>query len=100
MEQGPSFLKKLEKNDAEYANLIKTMIEKENKDTALPAKIKALIIMALDASRGLNMGVKALAEQARKNGATEQEILETIELVGDTCGIQGLISALNAIKEE
>ena len=99
MKQGPNFLTILEEKDAEYASLIKAMIKKENQDTALPAKIKALIIMALDASHGMGMGVKLLAEQARKKGATEQEILETIELVGNTCGLQGLITALNALKD-
>ena len=99
MEQVPGFLKKLKEKDADYATHLQAIMEKEQKDTALPAKVKALIIMALDAAHGDRKGVEMLADRARRAGASEQEIVETVELVGNTCGIQGLIVALNGLKE-
>ena len=49
-------------------------------DGALPRKFKFLIVMALDASHGAVRGVRSLAEQAMKAGATKEEIAETMRV--------------------
>lgn len=100
MSTEPEFLKILKENDPEYAERIKKNLAEERKDSALPAKIKLLIAMALDAAHGDTLGVKMLSKQARKKGATDQELLETIKIVGNTCGIQGLAIAINGYKKE
>ncbi|MEF8848150.1 MAG: carboxymuconolactone decarboxylase family protein [Candidatus Thermoplasmatota archaeon] len=100
MEEIPGFLKKLKEKDPDYAENILDMMSKNHEDTALSAKNKLLIAMALDAAHGDINGVKMLSGQARNKGATEQEILETAEVVGTTCGIQGLYIALKGLKEK
>jgi alkylhydroperoxidase/carboxymuconolactone decarboxylase family protein YurZ len=65
----PEFMKHLEETDAlVYA------------DGALPRKVKLLMAMAFDAAEGAAGGVRALAEQAMKAGATKEEIAETLRV--------------------
>jgi alkylhydroperoxidase/carboxymuconolactone decarboxylase family protein YurZ len=99
MKKGPEFLNILEEKDAEFTRHIKANLEKEHEDSALPAKIKLLMILALDAAHGEHEGVKIVAKRAREAGATEEEILETVKVVGNTCGIQGLYVAMNAFQK-
>ncbi len=68
-------------------------------DGALPRKIKFLMAMALDASEGAVEGVKALAEQAIKAGATEQGIVETIRVAQYISGVGSAYVAARALKE-
>ena len=68
-------------------------------DGALPRKIKLLIAMALDASHGAVEGVKALAEQAVKAGATKEEIVETIRVAQFVSGVGAVYVAAHALKE-
>ena len=68
-------------------------------DGALPRKIKLLIAMALDASHGAVEGVKALAEQAVKAGATKEEIVETIRVAQFVSGVGTVYVAAHALKE-
>lgn len=94
----PEFLQTLKEKDHEYAaNLLENFAETQT-DGALSAKTKLLIAMALDAGNGDIDGVKALSEQARQVGATEDEILEVVKVIGSICGIQGLFYASNAFK--
>ena len=68
-------------------------------DGALPRKIKLLIAMALDASHGAVEGVKALAKQAVKAGATKEEIVETIRVAQFVSGVGAVYVAAHALKE-
>jgi alkylhydroperoxidase/carboxymuconolactone decarboxylase family protein YurZ len=68
-------------------------------DGALPRKIKFLIAMALDASYGAVEGVKALAEQAVKAGATKEEVVETIRVTQFVSGVGSVYVAAHALKE-
>jgi len=99
MKKAPEFLDLLEEKDAEFTRHIKANLKNEHEDSALPAKIKLLMVMALDAAHGEHEGVKIVAERAREAGATEEEILETVKLVGNTCGIQGLYVGMHALKK-
>lgn len=97
MKQPPDFLKKLEEKDADYVRHLKANLKTEHTDGALPAKIKLLMAMALDAAHGDIQGVKQLSKVAYEAGATEEEMLEIIEVVGNTCGLQGLYIVLNGL---
>ena len=66
---------------------------------ALPRKIKFLIAMALDASHGAVEGVRALAEQAMKAGATREEIAETLRITQYISGVGSVYTAARALKE-
>jgi alkylhydroperoxidase/carboxymuconolactone decarboxylase family protein YurZ len=97
MKKTPDFLAELEKKDAEFISHIKANLASNHKDGALPAKTKLLMAMALDAAHGDKNGVKALSKQAFEAGVTEQEIIETAEVVAVTCGLQGLFTALKGL---
>jgi alkylhydroperoxidase/carboxymuconolactone decarboxylase family protein YurZ len=94
----PEFVAQLEKRDAEFGELIAEARERSRADGALSAKTKALIAMALDAGMNHPDGVESLSEAARAEGATEEEILETIEVVASMCGLQGLATGSHAFS--
>lgn len=55
---------------------------------ALSVKNKLLIAMALDIEAGHANGARSLAAQARKEGATEQEIVEVLQVCFAMGGMQ------------
>jgi len=55
-------------------------------DGALPKKVKFLIAVALDASKGADGGVRSLAQGAMNAGATKQEIMEALRVAHFICG--------------
>ena len=78
----PEFMKHLEETDAlVYA------------DGARPRKVKLLMAMAFDAAEGAAGGVRALAEQAMKAGATKEEIAETLRVAFHLSGVGSLYAA-------
>ena len=92
-------LKVFEKLDPELLSLIRNTNTFALADGALPRKFKFLIAMALDASHGAVRGVKSLAEQAMKAGATKEEIAETMRVVQYISGVGGVYTAADAFKE-
>ena len=69
------------------------------KDGALSKKTKYLIALALDASHGATEGVKALALEAKKNGASKDEIMETLRVVNFISGVGCIYTASRALKD-
>ena len=68
------------------------------KDGALPAKVKTLMSMLGDAILGHGEGVKAIAEQARAQGATEAEIADTVRMAFLCAGMPGLVTGTSAFR--
>ena len=68
-------------------------------DGALPSKFKLLMAMAFDAAHGARDGVRALALQAMKAGATKAEIAETIRVTFQLNGIGTVYTAAQALKD-
>lgn len=84
----PEFMKHLEEIDAlVYA------------DGALPRKVKLLMAMAFDAAEGAAGGVRALAEQAMKAGATKEEIAEALRVAFYLSGVGSLYAASFGLKD-
>ena len=92
-------LKILEKIDPDLLKLVRDTNAFALADGALPKKIKFLIAMALDASLGTVEGVKSLAEQAMKAGATKEEVVETIRVAQYISGVGSVYVAARALKE-
>jgi alkylhydroperoxidase/carboxymuconolactone decarboxylase family protein YurZ len=92
-------LKIFEKIDPDLLKLVRETNTFALADGALPRKIKFLIAMALDASEGAVEGVKALAEQAMKAGATREEIVETIRVAQYISGVGSVYTAARALRE-
>jgi alkylhydroperoxidase/carboxymuconolactone decarboxylase family protein YurZ len=84
----PEMLKRLrEQNEFVYA------------DGALPRKVKLLIAMAFDAAHGAENGVRSLASQAKKAGASNQEIAEALRVACHLSGVGALYTASAGLKE-
>ncbi len=84
----PEFMKHIDATDAlVYA------------DGALPRKIKLLMAMAFDAAEGAAGGVRALAEQAMKAGATKEEIAEALRVAFHLSGVGSLYAASFGLKD-
>ena len=66
---------------------------------ALPRKLKLLIAMAFDAANGAPGGVRALAEQALKAGATKEEIAEALRVAFHLSGVGCLYAASFGLKD-
>ena len=92
-------LKIFEKIDPELLKLVRDTNTFALAEGTLPRKIKFLIAMALDASEGAVEGVKALAEQAMKAGATKEEIVETIRVTQYISGVGSVYTAARALRE-
>ena len=68
-------------------------------DGALPRKLKLLVAMAFDASHGAVSGARALANQAKAAGATNQEMAEVLRVAYHLSGVGALYAASTALKE-
>jgi alkylhydroperoxidase/carboxymuconolactone decarboxylase family protein YurZ len=66
---------------------------------ALPKKTKYLIAMAFDAAHGAVNGVKSLAQSAMREGATKEEIVETLRVAYQLSGVGSIYIASQGLKE-
>ena len=81
-----------------FENMSKTR-DMTFEDGALLKKNKLLIALALDAAHGAVNGVKSLASQAIQNGASKEEIMETIRVANYVSGAGSVYTAANALKD-
>ncbi len=96
----PLYMEALEGGDGELFKRVIELQEFTGRDGALPAKTKTLMMMFGDALLGRAEGVKALAERARGQGATEDEIAETVRVAFIFGGLAGLVPATHAYKKQ
>jgi alkylhydroperoxidase/carboxymuconolactone decarboxylase family protein YurZ len=66
----------------------------------LPKKVKLLIAMALDAAHDAVNGVKSLAMQAKREGATRGEIIETLRVALYVNGASCVYTAAAALRDQ
>jgi alkylhydroperoxidase/carboxymuconolactone decarboxylase family protein YurZ len=92
-------LKVFEKIDPELFKLVQNTDEFALANGALSKKIKLLIAMALDASHGAAHGVRALAQQAMKAGATREEITETLRVAQYVSGAGSIYTAAEGLRD-
>ena len=95
----PFFVEALEKNDPQLLRQMTSLQDFVSKDGALPAKIKTLMSLLGDAILGHPEGVKAIAERARAQGATEAEIAETVRMAFFCAGMPGLVTGTSAFRK-
>jgi alkylhydroperoxidase/carboxymuconolactone decarboxylase family protein YurZ len=95
----PFFVKALENNDPEMLRLMDSAQEFAAKEGALPPRIRTLMLMLGDAILGHGDGVRAIAQRARAQGATEEEIAETVRMAFLCAGMPGLVTGTYAYRE-
>ena len=94
----PFFVELLETGDPELLKQMQAVQGFAGADGALPARIKTLMSMLGDAILGHAEGVRAIAERARSQGATEQEIAETVRMAFLIAGMPGLVTGCHAFQ--
>ncbi len=68
-------------------------------DGALPRKVKLLMAMAYDAAHGAANGVRSLAQQAVKAGATREEIGEALRVAFLLGGVGSVYVASQGLQD-
>jgi alkylhydroperoxidase/carboxymuconolactone decarboxylase family protein YurZ len=96
----PNFVEAVKKVDPKLYELVKQNMDLALQPGELDLKTKALIVMALDAMASSHEGVEALAGTARLNGATEEEIKETLRIAYMVSANKTLIASLSAYKKK
>lgn len=89
----------LQRLDPKMMDHLKDMNEFIYCSGVLPKRIKLLIAMAFDAAHGADMGVRALALAAMKEGATKEEIAEALRVGYHLAGVGTLYTASNGLKD-
>ena len=92
-------LKIFEKIDPDLRKLVQSTNDFALADGALPKKFKLLIAMAIDAAHGAADGVKSLANQALKAGASKEEIVEAIRVTQYVSGVGAVYTAARGFAE-
>jgi alkylhydroperoxidase/carboxymuconolactone decarboxylase family protein YurZ len=87
------------KLDPTLMNIMKSTDSAIYVDGALPKKIKLLMAMMFDAAHGAVQGVRALAQQAMQEGATKEEIAETIRVAYQLSGVGSVYIASQGLKD-
>ena len=99
MAQVPSYLKPLDQQDPEFAERLMDLMGMVNAGGALDTKTKTLMSLLGDAILGHGDGVAAIAGRARQQGASDQEIAETVRMAFLSGGLPALVTGLRAFKQ-
>jgi len=99
MTEVPLFLKPLDEKDPEFLQRVIDLMGLAQADGALDAKTKTLMSLLADAILGHPEGVAAIARRARQQGASEQEIAETVRMAFMSGGLPGLVTGLQAFRQ-
>jgi len=91
------FIQKLEKIDSEMYQIVSAQHDKVMGPGVLDAKTKFLILLAVDAYAGLT-GVRNISDVARKMGATETEIAESLRIAYHNAGNKVLDCSMKAYE--
>lgn len=92
-------LKVIMDKDPEFFALLENTRELSFAEEGIPLKYKFLIAMALDAASGAVDGVKVLALQAMQEGATKEEVMQTIRITQYIFGVGSVYTASRALND-
>jgi alkylhydroperoxidase/carboxymuconolactone decarboxylase family protein YurZ len=97
--RAPNWRDNLGKHAPDMLKHITSLQENITKDGALSLKTKTLMMMLSDALLGHTEGVANIARQARAQGASEEEIAETVAVAFLMGGMPGLVTGSNAFRD-
>jgi|Deesub1362A_J573_1020465.scaffolds.fasta_scaffold01177_16 alkylhydroperoxidase/carboxymuconolactone decarboxylase family protein YurZ len=92
-------LEVIDKLDSEALRKFREIEKIAFSEGKIPLKYKYLTAMALDALNGAAEGVRVLARASIENGATKEEIAETLRIVIYIGGAGALYTAANGLKD-
>ena len=96
----PWFFEIVAKNDPDFVTYLEADLDFIMREGAIPAKYKILMTMVIDALLAHDAGVATIAQRARDNGASEDEIKEAVRIAYLFGGTPALVSSLNAFKKD
>ena len=99
MQQAPAYAVTLSKADPKLLEHVNGVREYIITDGALSARVKTLMTMLCDALLAHGDGVYAISQRARAQGASEQEIAETVQVAYLMGGLPALVTGCNAFRE-
>lgn len=94
----PHILETLGDLDPDFLHKYRRCDHKILSDGALPAKIKIMMALAVVASKQCEACTVAQMKSALKNGATKEEIMETMEVIFITSGAPAVSACRDALK--
>lgn len=94
----PQILETLHDIDPHFVRKYTRCDHKILTDGALPAKVKILMALAVVASKQCDSCTVAQMKSALKNGATKEEIMETMEVISVTSGAPAVAACRDALK--
>ena len=89
----------IQETDLSLFTEIRNMQELAYEDGEISKKHKLLIALAIDAAKRAENGIRSLAVQAIENGASKNEIMETLRVVNYICGAGSMYPAAAALKD-
>ena len=89
----------MKKIDPRFIDHLRSTDDLVYADGALPRKVKLLMALAFDAAHGAAEGVRALAQQALKAGATKEEIAEAVRVAYQLSGVGSVYTASRGLKD-
>ena len=99
MQQAPAYVVSLSKADPKLLEHVDALREYVITDGALSARVKTLMTMLCDALLAHGDGVHAISQRARAQGASEQEIAETLQVAYLMGGLPALVTGCNAFRD-
>lgn len=98
--QYPMPIAEIEKIDKQMFEIVENAYDLAMAPGELDVKTKVLITLGIDASLGADAGVRPLAATARKLGATDAQIVETLRIAYVTAGMGMLVASRSAFGEK
>ncbi len=95
----PDIMKTIGEIDPSFLRMYQKCDEGVLKDGALSVKAKTLMALAAVAAQRCEPCVESQMRNAINNGATKEEIIETLEVVFMTSGAPGVAMFRNALKQ-
>ncbi|MDY0385753.1 MAG: carboxymuconolactone decarboxylase family protein [Methanolobus sp.] len=95
----PQILETLGDIDPEFLKKYNRCNHKLLSDGALPAKTKILMALAVVASKQCERCAVVQMQSALKNGATKEEIMETMDVIFITSGAPAVAACRDALKQ-
>jgi AhpD family alkylhydroperoxidase len=94
----PQILETLKDLDPKFVHKYGICNRKVLSDGALPAKVKALMALAVVASKQCEVCTVSQMKNALNNGATKEEIMETMDVIFITSGAPAISACRDALK--
>ncbi|MEL4305760.1 carboxymuconolactone decarboxylase family protein [Methanococcoides sp. LMO-2] len=94
----PHILETLGELDPHFLRKYNRCNQKILSDGALPAKYKILMALAVVASKQCERCTVVQMKSALQNGATKEEIMETLEVISITSGAPAVAACRDALK--